>query len=118
MVEGVKHRVYLHRIHPCGEAEPLMHPHPWPSAVKILEGEQEIIDRSGDTMILTPGCYYEMTNRDAQHSVNPLGSPSLSLMISGAPYPGFLAPKPYGKLRPLTDKEIEALVGLGINRPT
>ena len=29
-------RVYLHRIHPCARAEALFHPHPWPSAMRVL----------------------------------------------------------------------------------
>jgi hypothetical protein len=36
------HRVSLHRIHPCGPGQALFHPHPWPSAMRILSGEYEM----------------------------------------------------------------------------
>ena len=35
-------RVYLHRIHPCAREEALFHPHPWPSAMCLLEGDYEM----------------------------------------------------------------------------
>ena len=31
-------RICLHRIHPANSAEILFHPHPWPSAMKVLQG--------------------------------------------------------------------------------
>src|SRR5262245_5320802 len=34
-------RAFLHRIHPCERA--LFHPHPWPSAVKIVSGTYEML---------------------------------------------------------------------------
>ena len=37
-----ENRIYLHRIHPCSEGEALFHPHPWPSAMRILSGEYEM----------------------------------------------------------------------------
>ncbi len=36
------YRVYLHRIHPCEHEQALFHPHPWPSAMRVLDGEYEM----------------------------------------------------------------------------
>src|SRR5262249_46599352 len=36
------YRVSLHRIFPCATGEALFHPHPWPSAMRILAGEYEM----------------------------------------------------------------------------
>jgi hypothetical protein len=35
------YRAFLHRIHPCAREQALFHPHPWPSAMRVLEGEYE-----------------------------------------------------------------------------
>jgi hypothetical protein len=37
-----EYRVYLHRIHPCEREKALFHPHPWPSAMRVLNGEYEM----------------------------------------------------------------------------
>src|SRR3990167_1167848 len=37
-----EHRIFLHRIHPCEREQSLWHPHPWPSAVKVISGEYEM----------------------------------------------------------------------------
>ena len=37
-----EYRVSLHRIHPCERGTALFHPHPWPSAMRILSGEYEM----------------------------------------------------------------------------
>jgi len=88
-------RIYLHRIHPCETA--LFHPHPWPSAVRVLSGRYEMaMGHRSDGMnmppcvtsrlILTAGAAYEMTDEDSWHSVRPLDGPSLSVMVTGIPY--------------------------------
>ncbi len=89
-------RVLLHVIHPCKEA--LMHPHPWPSVVKIVSGEYEMGVSSGPTgegdvipdpaaiVTLKSGSYYEMSNPQGWHYVKP-SAPSMSLMITGTPWP-------------------------------
>jgi hypothetical protein len=88
-------RLYLHRIHPCEKA--LFHPHPWPSAIKILSGSYEMAvgyqepGVQGDapvaaTLILTAGACYEMVSEAGWHYVRPLGGPSLSIMITGKPW--------------------------------
>src|SRR5690349_2249699 len=35
---GEEYRLFLHCIHPCTEEQALFHPHPWPSAMRVLEG--------------------------------------------------------------------------------
>ncbi len=89
-------RVYLHRIHPCKQA--LMHPHPWPSIVKVISGEYEMGVSYGSTshgapvptpaaiIRLVAGSSYEMSDPNGWHYVKPIGFPSLSLMITGAPW--------------------------------
>jgi len=91
-------RLFLHRIHPCDDGHALFHPHPWPSAVRIVSGDYE--HKIGTTgyaegnhdlpvslvlsrAILVGGAEYEMVNRDAWHSVRPVVGPSDSIMITG-----------------------------------
>jgi len=96
------HRLFLHRIYPCARDQALWHPHPWPSAVRLLTGRYEHAiagtavqdDGSGQAvptevlsrMVLTAGCEYEMVHPQAWHVVRPLDKPSLSVMLVGAPY--------------------------------
>src|SRR5262245_50787575 len=72
------YRVYLHRIHPCAREEALFHPHPWPSAMRILSGEYEMAVGFGPgqepppvaTLLIASGEFrYEMTHPDAWHYV-------------------------------------------------
>jgi hypothetical protein len=94
-------RLYLHRIHPC-EGRPLFHPHPWPSAILLLSGRQEMVVGYGDPngepppiatrLLLERGSAYEMLDPFGWHSVSPLDGPSESLMITGKPW-GTGAPK-------------------------
>lgn len=94
-IAGVPYRVLLHRILACPNAKPLYHPHPWPSAVKVLAGGYRMQVGQGAgmteppvamTLSLAPGSTYEMTNPDAWHAVQPEASPSYSLMLTGAPW--------------------------------
>lgn len=97
-------RVMLHKIHPCDKA--LYHPHPWPSAIRIVTGIYEMgvafadPDGVGNTdhlwklgiaeaakLILTKGASYEMVDPMAWHYVRPLKKPSLSVMVIGRPWP-------------------------------
>ncbi|MDO8599506.1 MAG: hypothetical protein Q7S02_05335 [bacterium] len=113
------YRVYLHRIHPVPEGtQPLFHPHPWPSAIRILEGTYEMPVGYGTgeqpppvaaTLVLPAGTMYEMVERDAWHSVRPIEGPVLSLMVTGAPWDRW-SPKPNGDLGPLSDAERDALL--------
>ena len=88
-------RVYLHRIHPCEAGEALVHPHPWPSAMKVLSGRYEMGTGYGKGMVKPPikevrvfeaGSEYEMTDPDEWHYVRPLSGPSISLMVTGKPW--------------------------------
>jgi hypothetical protein len=101
---GVTYRINLHRIHPCEKA--LMHPHPWPSAVKVLSGKYEMgigallvagpasfparaipeVMKTVATVVLTAGATYEMLDERGWHYVKPIDKPSLSLMLTGPPF--------------------------------
>src|SRR5206468_11967261 len=87
-----EYRVFLHRIFPCGPGEALFHPHPWPSAMRVLAGEYEMAVGYGPgeapppvaALILARGDFrYQMTEPDAWHYVRPLGAPTLSVMVTG-----------------------------------
>lgn len=95
-------RINLHRIYPCGPQQAFHHPHPWPSAMVIKNGRYEMklgsilppveggpmqaVEVNLATVILLEGCYYEMPNRWATHSVRPLDGPVHSVMITGEPW--------------------------------
>lgn len=106
-------RLYLHKIYPCKKA--LFHPHPWPSAIKVLSGVYEMgvgTSATADdptesaTILLTAGTSYEMIAPNGWHYVRPLAFSSLSLMLTGAPWaekhPGLKKPAEGKKLRELT----------------
>lgn len=97
-------RVSLHKIFPCEYYECFFHPHPWPSALKIEDGRYEMSIGYGEgltprcditKLILPAGSYYEMTDYNAWHSVRPLDTPVMSLMVTG---------KPWGRTMPKSDK--------------
>jgi hypothetical protein len=109
------YRLYLHRIHPCETA--LYHPHPWPSAIKILEGGYEMAVGFGEgnkpppiaaVIKVAPGSSYEMLNIDGWHYVLP-SVPNLSVMITGAPWKRW-APGPNKQLSPLSEVGVAALL--------
>ncbi len=88
-------RVYLHRIHPCERGEASFHPHPWPSAMRLLEGDYEMAVGFGAGLepppvaaliIVRSDSRYEMTHPDSWHYVRPLSRPTLSVMVTGAPW--------------------------------
>ncbi len=115
-----QNRVYLHRIHPCKKSEALFHPHPWPSAMRIVEGEYEMSVGYGKgdeappvaaTIIMASGSSYEMVDPDGWHYVRPLGKPTLSLMVTGAPWER-TAPKSTRPLQPLPLDRIAELMKL------
>lgn len=118
-------RVNLHRIHPCETA--LYHPHPWPSAIRILSGTYEMgigyltpVDKinhrpvnEAARVVLVEDAEYEMIEAYGWHYVRPLGQPSLSLMVTGKPWPALFSHAEFGKaaqLRPLTDEAKAALL--------
>lgn len=88
-------RVYLHRVHTCKPEEALFHPHPWPSAMRVVYGGYEMFVGfgSGDKepskmakIILPESSAYEMSHPDAWHSVRPLGRTAMSIMVTGKPW--------------------------------
>ncbi|MCB9643501.1 MAG: hypothetical protein H6728_10565 [Myxococcales bacterium] len=91
--EGI--RISLHCIHPCTREEALFHPHPWPSAMRILSGMYEMTVGYGkgeeappiaSTLWLPTHAAYEMVEPDAWHAVRPLKEPAFTLMVTGAPW--------------------------------
>jgi hypothetical protein len=110
-----EHRLYLHRIHPCQVGESLFHPHPWPQAAKVLSGEYEMAVGYGTdhdnpppyaaTLLIKAGTAYEMVDPDGWHYVRPIGTPSLSIMITGKPWKTTSATKTEKpELKPLSEK--------------
>jgi hypothetical protein len=102
-------RVSLHRIFPCGPGEALFHPHPWPSAMRVLDGEYEMAVGYGRgeatppvaaLMVARGDFRYEMTDPDAWHYVRPLRAPTLSVMVTG---------KPWDRPAPRSDKPLVPL---------
>ncbi|MEZ0287182.1 MAG: hypothetical protein ACAH35_05100 [Candidatus Paceibacterota bacterium] len=89
------YRIYLHRVHPCTEEEALLHPHPWPQAVKVLSGRYEMgIGVSPDLIAppivcrtTTEGVFeYEMDHPHGWHYVRPLEGSSMSIMVTLQPW--------------------------------
>jgi hypothetical protein len=108
-----EYRIALHRIHPCAREEALFHPHPWPSAMRVLAGEYEMAVGYGldgqappiaALLIATGDLRYEMTDPNTWHYVRPIGAPTLSLMVTGKPW-NPAAPKSHPELRALTAAE-------------
>jgi hypothetical protein len=88
-------RLFIHRIHPCDKA--FFHPHPWPSAVVLLSAgfykmNFGVGPASGPppevvmSVYLTERSGYEMSHPLGWHDVQPIGKPSISIMLTGAPW--------------------------------
>lgn len=112
------YRVYLHRIHPCTEEQALVHPHPWPSAIRVLEGSYEMGIGYGKGMTTPPiACKiitnkafcYEMVEPDGWHYVRPIGYPSISLMVTGKPWERE-APRSNEPLAPMSEERVTDLL--------
>ncbi|MFT5679577.1 MAG: hypothetical protein ACI8RZ_000481 [Myxococcota bacterium] len=112
-------RLNLHRIWPCEVNDALFHPHPWPSAMKVLSGTYRMAVGYGAgtttppvmaTILLRAGSCYEMSDPDAWHDVRPLGGPSLSIMLTGKPWARGTPVSPARPLRPLCDADVVALL--------
>jgi len=107
---GGDYRISLHRIHPCEPSGALFHPHPWPSAMRILDGTYEMAIGYGtgdiappiaSRLIVTGGDFrYEMTDPDAWHYVRPIGAPAMTIMVTGRPWTR-ASPSSSEPLRPL-----------------
>ena len=112
------YRVFLHRIHPCASDQALFHPHPWPSAMRVLEGEYEMAVGFGAgletppvaaLMVARGDFRYEMTHPDSWHYVRPLDRPTLSVMVTGKPW-ARETPKLSKRLYPLAPDKVEDLL--------
>lgn len=110
-----EYRVYLHKIESCDTVEVLYHPHPWESAIRIVEGRYEMgIGHSKDDfaprtdckLILPAGTCYEMVEPDAWHYVKPLDGPSYSIMVTGKLTGRKMPIEPEKEFRKLTEDEI------------
>jgi hypothetical protein len=114
------YRLYLHRIHPCAREDALMHPHPWPSAMRIVSGAYEMGVGSSEssvappltcTLILRKGSEYEMVEPHGWHYVRPLVEPSLSVMVTGKPW-GRESPKSTKQLGTLSTSVVSEMLSL------
>lgn len=108
-----EYRVNLHRIYPCEREQALFHPHPWPSAMHILDGEYEMAVGYGTglesppiavLLIARQDFRYEMTHPDSWHYVRPLSAPTLSVMVTGQPW-SRESPKVGKPLQPLRPEQ-------------
>lgn len=97
-LEGI--RICLHRFEPCSDNEAFLHPHPWPSAMRVLKGEYRMRVgfspwRERPTVVVEPtmvmdtilaaGSSYVMEEPMAWHSVQPITT-CWSVMVNGAPW--------------------------------
>lgn len=89
------YRISLHFIHPCEKGESLFHPHPWPSAIHVIDGVYEMGMGFGkgleepevfSTIISHGSMYYEMPHKDGWHYVRPIDKVCGSVMLSGEPW--------------------------------
>ncbi|MCA9527599.1 MAG: hypothetical protein KC549_15025 [Myxococcales bacterium] len=112
-------RLSLHRAWPCAPEDALFHPHPWPSAMRIVSGRYRMIVGHGPglatppvaaTLELAAGSTYTMTDPDAWHAIMPLGGPSLSIMVTGRPWARPQPVEPAAPLRPMDAADAEALL--------
>lgn len=112
-------RIYLHAIEVAPQgSKVLFHPHPWPSAMKIVgwnsyemgigHGPGIIEPKVTMKFILPKDSYYEMTDIDSWHYVSPVvddwrnGTHAFSLMVTGKPWEREIPKGPAKKLEPLS----------------
>jgi len=108
-------RIYLHKIYPCQSSiEALFHPHPWESAIRILNGKYEMgvghsatdeIPKIDCRLILPVHSTYEMKEMDGWHYVNPIKNPVYSLMVTGNRFSRKMPVEPDKNFRELTEQE-------------
>lgn len=114
------HRISLHVIHPCGPEDALFHPHPWPSAMRVLSGDYEMSIGASDgdqppaqvlTLRVGGRFEYEMTHPDGWHSVRTIGAPAVTLMVSGPPWKRW-SPGSEARLEPLSTQRVNEILGI------
>ena len=112
-------RLSIHRIYPCKPGTALLHPHPWPSAMRVLTGRYAMVigygaglepPRVAANFVLPAGATYAMTDRDTWHDVRPLDGPVLTVMLSGRPWDRAMPLEPDGPQPLLTGTELTALL--------
>jgi len=126
-VDDQRIRVHLHRIYPCQSQDVLFHPHPWPSAMRIVRGAYEMgigVERDYNVpptvstrIVGQRGMAYEMLDPNVWHYVRPLSNANvLALMVTGEPWPADVVrsnPNPpkakLGELGPTQIKQILSL---------
>lgn len=110
-------RISLHVIHPARREDCLFHPHPWPSAMRVVHGGYEMgigygtgteAPEEACRVVLAPGSEYCMENPDGWHYVCPAhGSINLSVMVSGRPWAREMPVEPeHGANPPLTGERM------------
>lgn len=116
-----KYRVNLHVIFPCTAEEALFHPHPWSSAVHILNGRYEMVMGYSPgpeteenvpklaTIEFQGAAYYDMPHKDAWHSVRPIGKCCYTIILTGPKWDR-PSPKADYKLKELDEEKIEVLL--------
>jgi hypothetical protein len=86
-------RVCLHRFEYCEAKDAFLHPHPWPSAMKVLSGQykmnvgfsQDLVSQPTTVVetILARGSVYASDEPRFWHSVQPVTEHAYSVMING-----------------------------------
>lgn len=126
-------RLSFHVLHPCKPEEALYHPHPWSSAMHVLQGKYEMglsysenpqdlddtetgvhnASRLQEQLLkleVNSGMYYEMSYYKAWHYVRPIDEPCYTVMLTGDLFfkdkKGNKAPQ---ALNPLTDDRINEI---------
>ena len=110
-------RVFIHKIEPCDDSnEALYHPHKWDSAMYICSGSYEMgIGHSETTLapyvtdcrlIIPEGTFYEMTNKDGWHYVNPIDGPCYTVMVTGNLNGRIMPIEPDKEFRTLSQEEV------------
>ena len=112
-----EYRVCLHRFDSCGPDECFAHPHPWPGAFLMLEGEYlHRVGFSPDldsdptflfTEIVRPYSMYEIVHKQTWHSVQPLKT-TYTVMVNGEPWDG------HSQTMPTKGKDLEKMEGTGV----
>ena len=106
-------RITLHRIHPCSREDALFHPHPWPSAMRVITGNYEMALGFGagekappiatTLQVQNGGMVYEMADPDSWHYVRPIGGVAMTVMVTGTPW-NRSVPKSSEPMNPVSDQ--------------
>ncbi len=113
------HRIYLHFLHQCEPKDALFHPHPWPSAIHVIEGAYEMglgfgkgdgVPEKFCTILAPAGnFYYDMTHIDGWHYVRPTNIVCSSVMLAGPTWDRE-SPKSDQPLKPLSNERKAVMI--------